>query len=210
MGDIHSDRVQRHRDEGVYIDRIEKDRKEKEKYKQLTPKDEQKILHATFFSYLKKIFDTFSPSKELAGKVVDQQKIIAHLKTFKSLLSKLQKTDLSKSIEYAIELSACWCQLLEGFDTIEIMERKNAKNVALFRKMMDTVKNHPEASEHRFGFYLVQHAGKDWLPFPFIEILKDLHDEQDAKTSTLHSWNHLIDEVITELQNNLPFKDLSK
>lgn len=203
MVDRPLDRVDRPRDEGVLSSRIE-DKKKESKYSKRAPKEDKEILLATFFSYLKKMFDTFSPSKQLMSKVVDQQKIIENLIHFKKLLVQLGEKDLSQSADYAIKLSDNWCILLEDFDTIEIMERKNLKNVAGFRDLMNGMKNYPPESEHRFGFYLVQHAGKDWLPFPFIEILRVLHHEYVAapQKSTLSSWLKQIDEVIA----NLSFK----
>lgn len=201
MVDRPLDRVERPRDEGVYADRIE-DKKKESKYSQVPPKDGKQIMLATFFSYLKKMFDTFSPSKQLVSKVVDQQKIIENLLHFKKLLVKLSEQNLSNSAEFAAALSKSWCILLEDFDTIEIMERKNLKEVASFREMMNTIKNYPPDSEHRFGFYLVQQAGTDWLPFPFIEMLSKLHTE----SSTLSSWFKQIDGVIANLSVQQPFK----
>jgi len=208
MSDIHSDRVERHRDENVYASRIERDKKGKEKYTPLPSKEDKRVLIATFFSYLKRLFDTFSPSKKLAGKVIDHQSIIENLKIFKKLFKKLGEQDLSNSSDYAAHLSEIWTVLLEDFDNIEIIERKNLSEVARFREMMDKIKNYPPDSEHRLGYYFLQQAGKDWLPFPFIEILEKLHKEhkEDAKNSTLSMWSKLIDTVITNLQSILPFK----
>ncbi|NGX39658.1 MAG: hypothetical protein KR126chlam1_00991 [Chlamydiae bacterium] len=212
MGDIRGDRVERHRDEGVYVPPVEKDRKEKEKFRHTPPREEEKILSATFFFYLKKIFNTLSTSKKLAGKVVDQQLFVEHLEIFKNLLKKLMKEDLSKSSEYALQLSENWSHLLEDFDGLEIIERKNLKKVALFRELLDIVKHYPPESEHSFGYYLLNQAGKNWLPFPFIEILETLHSEhkEKEKESTLTAWCSLIDSVIENLKNDLPFKGIPR
>jgi len=206
MVDRPLDRVDRPRDEGVYSSRIE-DKKKESKYSSKPPKETKQVLLASFFSYLKKMFDTFSPSKQHLGKVVDRQKIIEHLLEFKKLLTKLLDKDLSQSAEFASELSETWCQLLEDFDTIEVLERKNLKDVAIFRDLMNHIKNYPPESEHRFGYYLVQHAGKDWLPFPFIEILSTLYSQHQAapQVSTLNSWQKEIDTVIAALSQQRPF-----
>lgn len=208
MTDRRIDRVERPRDEGVYSSRIQEDKKEKEKYKHLPADKDKQILLATFFSYLKKMFDAFSPSKDLAGKVIDQQAIIENLLHFKKLIEKLGKEDLSNSADFATELSEVWSGLLEDFDNVGILERKNIKEIATFREMMDIIKHYPPDTEHRLGYYLLQHAGKDWLPFPFIEILAKLHNEhkEDAKISTLTKWIKLIDGVINTLKKQLPFK----
>jgi len=208
MSDRRVDRVERPRDEGMYVSRIGEDKKEKQKYSQLPADKDKKLLLATFFSYLKKMFDTFSPSKKIAGNVVDIHGMIEHLRAFKNSLEKLGKQDLSNSSEYATELSDRWSLILDDFDTVEIMRRKEAKKTTDFREMMDAIKNYPPESEHRFGYYLLQHAGKDWLPFPFIEILEKLHRDhlENEKSSTLTQWFSLIDQVIENLKQGLPFK----
>lgn len=207
VDDRRIDPVERPRDEGVYSARIEKDKKEQEKFSEIPSRDDKQILFATFFNYLKRLFDNFSPTKELAGKVIDRQLIIDNLKELKKLFLTLGRKDLSSSIEFATSLSDTWCLLLEDFDHIEVIERKNLKQVASFRMMMEAVKHYPPDSDHHFGYYLLQHAGKDWLPFPFIEMLQKLYNEhvEDPQTSTLKEWIELIDQVIENLKGGLPF-----
>ena len=142
-----------------------------------------------------------SETKKLAGKTTDIQGIIRNLNVFKSLLLKLKKEDLSQSADYASKLSDIWILLMEDFETIALIERKELKKVAKFRDLMDMVKNFPPDSEHRFGYYLLEHAGKDWLPFPFIEILAQLHN----KPETLIEWQSLIDQVIESLKGKPVF-----
>jgi hypothetical protein len=74
--------------------------------------------------------------------------------------------------------------------------------------MMDTIKNYPPDSDHHFGYYLLQQAGKDWLPFPFIEMLETLHTEhkENPKENTLSTWINRIDGLLKNLRANLPFK----
>lgn len=208
MVDRRVDRVERPRDEGVYVSRIGEEKKDKQKFSDLPPERDKKLLMATFFAYLKKMFDTFSPSKKIAGKVVDIQGIIEHIQSFRKSLEKLTTKDLSSSSEYATELSDKWIRLNDDLDQIEIMQRKDHSKTASFRNMMDVIKHFPQDSEHRFGYYLLQHAGKDWLPFPFIEILETLHKNhlEDPKSSTLSSWFNLVDEVVENLKEGLPFK----
>ena len=85
MSDRRVERTERPRDEGVYSPRVQEDKKEHEKFTQIS-EDNKKILVATFCSYLKKMFDAFSPSKKFAGKIVDQQSIIENLEQLKNSL----------------------------------------------------------------------------------------------------------------------------
>ena len=206
MGDRPVERVERPRDEGLYSARVEPDKKGKEKFSKTSP--EREILFATFFSYLKKLFDAFSPSKELAGKVIDQQSIINRLQQLNKLLVRLGEKDLSTSSEYATELSDLWCLIVEDFEHVQIMERNDLKKIAEFRNLLESIKHYPKDSEHHLGYYLLQHTGKDWLPFPFIEMLEALHTEkrQQSEKNTLSKWQSEIAIVIKNLQSTLPFK----
>jgi len=206
MSDRPVERTERARDEGVYVSRTEEDKKQKEKFTHLADNSKQ-ILFATFFSYLKKMFDTFSPSKQLVGKVIDEQEIIQNLQKLKQLLQKLSSKDLSSDIAFAIELSDTWCTLNNNFENIEILERKNLQEVANFRHMITTIKNYPPKADHCFGYYLHQHAGKDWLPFPFIQLLEGLHKDhqENSQKSILSSWIKLVDAVIDNFKRKWSF-----
>lgn len=206
MSNIDRRRVERHRDEGLYVPKVQEEKKGKEKFSELPPEKSNKILFATFFHYVKELIDNFSSSKKLAGKIIDLQMIAQNLDLFKRRLAKLEKKDLSQSADYATSLSEIWRSLMEDFENMEIMERKNLQKVAHFRQLIDVVKNYPPESEHRFGYYLLKQAGKDWLPFPFIDILSDLHKQhqKDAEKSTLTKWKKLIDKTIESLKGK-PF-----
>ena len=211
MVDRRVDRVERPRDEGVYSSRIQEDKKEKGKYSEEVPDDQKKLLMATFFSYLKKMFDSFSPSKNLAGKVFDLHSIIETLQQFRELLKQLSTQDFSNDPDFVTALSKCWSQMLTEFDRLEALERKQLQELSTFRNILDEIKNYPPDSDHRLGYYLLQHAGKDWLPFPFIEMLETLHKEhiETPSASTLSQWFAQIDTVIEKLNLRLPFKRLS-
>jgi len=207
MSDYRSERVDRPRDEGLFPARIQEDKKEKQKFTDV-PQQDSKMFTATFFHCLKNLFDMFSPSRQLAGKVIDKQAATDNLKQFKQLLKHLTTKDMSSSTDFATELSELWKDLLENFDNIEILERRSLTEVAAFRETMNTIKNYPPDSEYRFGYYLLEQAGKDWLPFPFIEMLKKLYSDHqvDSKRSTLTHWIRKIDMTINHLQHDLPFK----
>lgn len=202
MPDIPSNRIDRPRDENIYVSRIERDKKEKEKFTNIPPDSAKKILFASFFSYLTNLFNSFSPSKKMTGRLIDQQSIIANLHIFKELLEELSKKDLSQSTDFASDLSVIWHRILDDFDNLEIVERKNLSKLSPFRELIYTIKNYPESSEHHFGYYLLMQAGNDWLPFPFIEILSELHlnHKKHGDKSTLVSWIKMIDKTIGELE----------
>jgi hypothetical protein len=209
MSDFRKGRIDRHRDEGIYVPPIEGDRKEKEGYRHL-PSSEKKILSATFFNYLKKLFGVFSGSRELGGRIVDRMAIVDRLRALQGLLMRLMSEDLSQSVSYASEFSDLFGETLEDLAIVTIMERKELKKSSGMRELVDAIKHYPKnEEEHPLGFYLMEHAGKDWIPFPFINQLSSLYEEHQKAPdkSTLTQWDRLFDEVIENLKGLNLFKD---
>jgi len=202
MTDIQKGRIDRPRDEGIIVPRIERERKEKEGYRQLPADSEKRILSATFFSYLEKLFHAFSGDRQLTGRIIDRMAIVDNLRSFQQLISKLKSEDFSQSPKFASDLSESWHQILEDYDTVLIMERKELKKSSGFRQFVDAIKHYPKGADHPLGYYLMEQAGKDWLPFPFIDLLRALYKEHKEKpsSSTLINWDRLIEEVIESLK----------
>jgi len=209
MSDFRKGRVDRHRDEGIYVPPIEGDRKEKEGYRHL-PSNEKKILSATFFNYLKKLFGVFSGSRELGGRIVDRMAIVERLRALQELLMRLKSEDLSQSVAFASALSDLFGEMLEDLAIVTIMERKELKKSSGMRELVEAIKRYPQSEEeHPLGFYLMEHAGKDWIPFPYIELLSNLYKEhqKSPEKSALTKWNALFEEVIENLKGINLFKE---
>ncbi len=209
MNDIpEPTKINRPRDEGVLVPRIEKEKKAREELDKNFLDRSQKILYATFVTYLKKLFDSFSSKGKLAGKVVDLSQPIEHLEAFKTHLQVLSKEDQSQNPKFAIQLSELWHKLTDDFDNMQVLERKNLSRLVRFRQFLDSIKRFPPQSDHTLGFYLIEHAGKDWLPFPYIEILSDLHKQfkADENHSMLKRWISDIDLIIGDFEELTKFE----
>lgn len=209
MADIEKGRIDKPRDEGVESSRVEADKKEKTPYVQLSNSSAKRILAATLVNTLKNLFNAFSPvgeEKSLANRIIDQQTILETLSKFKKLLSNLGEEDLSQNALFAQSLSEQWLKIKEDFNKIQIIERKGSNKVASFRRVIDAINHYPQHVDHSFGYYLLEQAGRDWLPFPFIEILLTLHLEYQKKreTSSLRHWIFLIEEVEKEIRGKIP------
>ncbi|MCP5492417.1 MAG: RNA ligase family protein [Chlamydiales bacterium] len=44
-----------------------------------------------------------------------------------------------------------------------------------FDAFLQAANAYPQGDAHSFAFYLANHVGDTWLPFPFLEILRKLH-----------------------------------
>lgn len=209
MSDIEKGRIDKPRDEGIVSSRIESDKKEKVPYVQLPASSARRILAATFLNTLKNLFSAFSPTGEeggLANRIIDQRTILETLQKFQKLLDQLCQEDLSRDAVFAQELSEQWLKIKEDFNKIQVIEKKGSTKVASFRRAIDAVNHYPQGADHSFGYYLQEQAGRDWLPFPFIDMLLGLHLEykKKATASSLCHWIDLIEEVNRELKGKMP------
>ena len=68
---------------------------------------------------------------------------------------------------------------------------------------IESVQKYPENDEHSLGYYLTEYAGSDWLPFPFMEILQNLHfsHQTDPHNSYLSQWVKTLKEIISKIQS---------
>ncbi len=192
------DETDRHRDEGVLIPRVESDKKGKEEFANL-PEAIKKTVNAAILSYLKSLFDSYhllSPSEE------KESHLLEDLKTFKNLLSHLGSKDQSKHPEFAQQLSGLWHKIGQDFNFIKFLEKKNPTIILKLKKIIDEIMQYPPGQEHSFGYYLTEHVGADWLPFPYIEILLLLHKEHQRKPHDSHisNWIHQIDHIIESIE----------
>lgn len=210
MSDIEKGRINRPRDEGVFVSRVESEKKDKTPFVQLsTTGGSKRLLVATFLNSLKRLFDALSSSEEegnLSGKIIEQQTVLETLLAFKNLLLSLCKEDFSQNATFAQELSDHWIKLQDDFEKLHLSERKGSPKVAIFRRFLDQLNHYPEKADHSLGYYLLEHSGKDWLPFPFIEMLLGLHNDYKLKgeSSTLSQWIRHIEELSQEIRGKLP------
>ena len=127
--------------------------------------------------------------------------ILAHLKKLKSLLETLMEKDISQNYLFAQSLSEEWHALLCFLD-IKKRRRKKSIYFQQLQTFIEQVHQYPKKADLSLGYYLTKFTGKKWLPFPFIKILFELHEdfEKNHQASLLSHWvttlSHLIDNKI--------------
>ncbi len=185
--------------ERVYMPPVEKIKEEhQEEEKRLAEEKKNKsIVYATVLFSIKKLINIFTPGKSNDSSA-SEIKIISVLKRMKIILEKLKMKDLSRQIPYSQEFSELWNQLSEYQQLVISSKQRNFLNMASINKLIESIKNYPPLEDHSLGYYLTEHAGEDWLPFPFMELIKKLHEEyqNQGKQSHLHQWTSLIEDVI--------------
>jgi hypothetical protein len=182
---------------------IERDRKEKEEYVPRDRKEEiaRNILFATLGYFCKKFITLLTSKEKLQAVLIDLRLIASHLQVFKELLQSLEKEDVSRKTDFIRQFSEIWQKLQEDLETVESFEKDNPKLGPKLNQILRKIGGYPPFVDHPLGYYLAEHAGSEWLPVPFMEILSQLHKEHQQKSekSELSSWLALLEQAISAL-----------
>ncbi|MFZ4674054.1 MAG: hypothetical protein ACOYL1_06905 [Chlamydiia bacterium] len=139
-----------------------------------TQKDEELQLPAGGFALLVLTYlssSTLLESIRSTESLRTPQKVIDALKQFIAIFSELQDQDLSADWRYCEKLSKSWS------DVVKSVENATFPSSSL-NTLITEINEHPEKGDHTLGYYLSQHAGEQWIPFPFMEILRKLHEDK--------------------------------
>ena len=93
-------------------------------------------------------------------------------KELKKLLDLLRKEE--PGADYLANLSSVWKRIHQKSQTKQMHD------------FLSSIADFPEKEDYPLGYYLFKEAGKDWTPYPAIEILRMLHEEPEHKT--LINW----------------------
>jgi hypothetical protein len=175
---------------------IDKDKESHKKQVFLKLEDPQKIL-----SYLLALthlnLEHIEDEIEMYKTVFVTDSAVQHVRNLRALFRQLTDEDLSQDFSYALKLSKSWNGITSYQDSASIKELKKEAHVKL-GKLIDLFYRYPTKDEHALGYYLRQYAGENWLPFPFMKILSDLHEDYMLKKedSTLGQMIRLLTNII--------------
>ena len=91
-------------------------------------------------------------------------------------------------------LSFCWRGFLNHFIPVAL----NKHPVVLqIRSFFDELHSFPDPQHFSLGYYLSEYAGEKWIPFPYMEMLRKLHQEYqtNAASSSLEKWMKEISDI---------------
>lgn len=174
---------------------IEKDKRENESL--LYENQEAEITSLHLFSFLLFLKKAFSKVLSLnQGLPVDIPTLIDHLRSLKSSFESLQGEDLSRDPLFTGNLHILWHNINNHFNQI-----KSPDISKLFSLLINDIYLFPPWEEHSLGFYLDHHAGGEWLPVPFMDILFSLYSEaqNNKQHNQLTIWIGRIEAIIDHL-----------
>ena len=183
------------------VQRVEKLKADKESAEELAKKNPTALLMACLCAYVRKTA-LFLASRPLAGqKSALAGELELELSALKKALVQLSKEDVSRNPDYAQDLSQVWHQLLDSINLVEFLERKKNDVLLQLKTLIDTFEHYPPRQPRSLAFYMTEFAGKEWLPFPFMEQLHQLYEDHLAnkKESQLSHWISSIDLILSNL-----------
>jgi len=187
--------------EWLIVQQIEQLKADKEGIEEHVKKNPRGLLMASLCAYVRKTA-LFLVSRPLAGqKSALANELELELSALKKALVLLSKEDVSRDPDYAQHLSQIWHQLLDSVNLVEFLQRKKNDTLSQLKIFIETFAYYPPKQEHSLGFYLTEFAGKEWLPFPFMEQLHGLYEDHlvHKKESQLFHWISSIDLILSNL-----------
>ena len=182
--------------EKIIVNPIEKDRKGKEPFTGFRGATHSQI-YATLISYFKKFLTAFSKGKDQFLNF-DLQQLIKHVSAFRQQLVILSSEDQSHNPDFTQQLTELWHNLLDDCNSLPPSIAEISEIISRVKFFISQVQNFPSAVDHTLGYYFTEYAGKDWIPFPFMELLQQLHKEFNASPviSVLNGWISLLNEIL--------------
>ncbi len=184
--------------EQIKVNAIEKDKKEKEAPYTGPPTAPKPFLFAALVAQFKKFLETFSSKGSTAITLFDQQQMLEDVISFRELLQILSKEDQSHNPEFAQQLSELWHNFLDDCNSILSDESNPPEALVKLKSFVTVISHFPPGEDHTLGFYFTEYAGKEWIPFPFMEILQNLHAgyKENSTQSALSAWIDRLSDIL--------------
>jgi hypothetical protein len=182
--------------EEISVNPIEKDKQGKEGgYASLKNATRTQIL-ATLVSCFKKLFSAF-PSK-IKLSLHSQQNLLKNILSFRQLLITLSKEDQSHNPHFTEQLTTAWHALTEDCHSLSHVREGPSEILEKLNALISNIQHFPPGADHSLGYYFNEYAGSQWIPFPFMELLQDLHNEYTASPviSVLQHWIFLLNDIL--------------
>ncbi len=184
--------------EKIIVNPIEKDKRAREEGYTGLKNSTRTQVFATLVSYFKKILTTVSSKGKGQLTFYDQQHLLDNVLAFRQLLIILSGDDQSHNPDFTQQLTELWHNLLDDCNSLPFSQEAPNEIVRQVKFFISQVQNFPPGADHTLGYYFTEYAGKEWIPFPFMELLQSLHEEYNASPviSVLQNWISLLNDIL--------------
>lgn len=185
--------------ERIQLSATEADKKIREKFEESKGQKKPGFFMVTWLLLLfRNIFNLFlfDRARELVSP--DAQEVLDHLKKFRLSLEILAREEKSEEIAFIEALSIQWALIEKDLERLELHPDAEPHLLQAVRKLKISLDSYKASALHSFAYYLEQHAGESWFPFPFLEMIRALHNEAKIsfETSNLKSWIAQISKIV--------------
>ncbi len=159
------------------------------------------IIEVLFFLRLKALIGLVTGKKRRIHFTKDPQKLSQDLEKLHTLLSLLCRKNKSKEPEYLEKLSSAWKSITDNCSSLLQAHAEDFSIELKMKELLLSVNNFPKEADYKMGYYLSEGAGYEWLPVPFMHMLKDLHLEYQShfESSQLSIWIEHIEALQDEI-----------
>jgi len=170
----------------ILIPAIEKDRHATEdSFKNIDRRKNALTQMAAVIALMRKLLSQSIDDETKSLKVKAPTSSTKLFDEFKKLLFLLKDQDMATDISYAQKLSKSWNDIINAYIPA-ILERTPKESKKLIKEFLNMVRSYEGEADHSMGYYLTQYAGENWLPFPFIKLVRSLHEDYVAKKDQSH------------------------
>lgn len=183
------------------VEPVELDKKEKEEFEEPEQKSGKKkwALAAYLAVQIMRFIDSFQTALDKGLSAKEEAEIRENLLLFKAALDILKSEDRGQDAGFLNRLADCWHMMSEDSRRI----KKNSPLAGQFSSFLQSLQEYPPEQEHTLGYYLAEHAGEKWIPFPYMELIHRLHAEHQKAPASSHleNWSKNLGRLIDLLQN---------
>lgn len=184
----------------IIVNRVEQNKKSNNSFSQFPADLTYPNLPSLLVSFFKKFTMHFSFKREISTVTLKQD-----LLELKQLFILLSTEDLSHQLEFIQKLSLLWHKIIEDCNPISVSLSKDSDFLKKTATFIQIINCFPVNEDHSLGYYLQEHVGEKWVPFPFMKLLQGLHEEYQKvqNKSSLADWIKTLSLIIDELPLNV-------
>lgn len=174
------------------VHKIEEDKKGKEPpYSSESKAIGSKPLTFTLLALmLKKVLSLFISSGAAPATRFERKTLNEELIALRKLFQKLEESDLSRDPNFTEELQLLWHRIYDHCNAISLNYSKLKIDITELNLLISKIHTYNTKANFSLGEYLDKNAGIEWLPFPFLDLLRSLHEDHKKHklSSILESW----------------------
>lgn len=186
-------------DDEYRVNPIEADKHGKETFDMVVEEEKKKRnnLYGAFLVFCRSLIDDLDLRIDEEGEV-SEDVLSLNVKEFKNFLEIMKGRDHSGEVSFCKQFAESWVRLLQDMHVLAHTKKIVSIDPKKLAVLVSEINNYPPNEDHKLGYYLTSIATKDWLPFPFREIIKQLYSDHvvNQQNSFISKWMELIEDLL--------------